>query len=480
MRVLKNSIFLIFSKTINLVISFLMLPILSREFSVTDYGIYGQSLVVHSFFLAISAWGFGQFLYVVLEKEKGSQYFSHTLKLASVFGIILALLMAGFSTIIANWLGEPDLSIALKVFSISVVFSVVNTCLSSCYVYLNRTKQLIMIQASTNFIKVILILIAVYNEGSILSVIAVLTIIPVFQSVLMYFNQPLRIDFHDNVSEHYRYILKQASNIGFANVLGIGFVLIDSIMIMKILGTDVYALYRNGAIEIPVLSTIYLSVSSSVFSEISKLYEKRDISKIIELKKRVIRILAILIYPLVVFCIFNADSLIPMYLSDKYKESVFVFMIYSCLMFWRINDFQDVIIVSENGNKLIKNGILIILINLGLNFLLIPLIGMEGAALATLIANSVGFINMSLISSKILKVGLIEYWNLYLVGSVFLVCVLIFGILHSFDISFWFLPIELFVGYLIILTLGLKMKIVSVDELKVVGSRIPVIKKLFK
>ena len=165
-----------------------MLPILSREFSVTDYGIYGQSLVVQSFFLAFASWGFSQFLYVVIEKENGSQYFSHTLKLASVFGIVLAVLMAGFSTIIANWLGEPDLSIALKVFSVSVVFSVVNICLSSCYISLNRTKQFIMIQASTNFIKVILILIAVYNEGSILSVIVVLTIIPVFQSVLMYFN----------------------------------------------------------------------------------------------------------------------------------------------------------------------------------------------------------------------------------------------------------------------------------------------------
>ena len=136
-------------------------------------------------------------------------------------------------------------------------------------------------------------------------------------------------------------------------VFGYGILYFDGILIAALMPIKEFSIYRNGAIEIPFLSTIYVSVSSVILPEMSRLANENKMDELLALKRKASLNVATLIFRVVFYFIMNGEFLIKTYLSEKYIESAIVFSLYNITTLARITDYHDVFTITGNANKLL-------------------------------------------------------------------------------------------------------------------------------
>ena len=180
--------------------------------------------------------------------------------------------------------------------------------------------------------------------------------------------------------------LKKGFPLGLTGLLGAGILYMDGIMVSKIEGIEAYAIYRNGAIEVPFISTIYASIAAIILPEVSKLFNLKKFKEIIELKKKVIMNTMMLTYPILVFLLFNANDLIIIYLGEKYEASAIIFAIFNLSLLIRVNDYHDILVAANQPKYILYFYTIVFILNLILNYFFISLFGSVGAAYSTVIS----------------------------------------------------------------------------------------------
>ena len=123
------------------------------------------------------------------------------------------------------------------------------------------------------------------------------------------------------------------------------------------------------------------------------------------------------------------------YLSPKYIDSSSIFAIYSLILLFRINDYEDIFIVSKNAKIMLYIYITAFLINVILNYFLILRFGAEGAAISTLI--SIFFIASSsmVLSSRIINKAFYDFFDINALAKTFIILSISFLIVYIFFIS---------------------------------------------
>lgn len=326
--------------------------ILSRYFDKVEYGTYKQVLYVYNSLLAVFTLGLPKAFSYFLPRSPLNEAKSLIRKITNLFFLLggsLSLLLFVFSDYIADFLNNPELGMALKIFS-PVPFLMLPTMgLDGILATYKETKFLAGYTIITRLIMLFCVAIPVvifdlscnkaligFNIGSLISCLLALW--------LKYY--PIKSERNDLTSTTYKDIFRFSLPLLFASIWGILINSTDQFFISKYFGTKVFAEFSNGAMELPFVGMI-IGACSTVLTPLftKQVYEKADFKTVIyPVWKSSFEKSAMLIYPITIFCLFDASLIMSVMYGDAYVVSGDFFRIKLLTYFVKIISFYSILV----------------------------------------------------------------------------------------------------------------------------------------
>jgi len=285
----------------------------------------------------------------------------------------------------------------------------------------------------------------------------------IFQFILIAGLAKLSLDFSKISVLNWKSQIKLGIPLGLSSIIGTLYYLTDGFIVSFILNEEEYAILRNGAFQIPFISTIYSIIGIALMSDISNYIQNQEKSKIVLLKSRAISLAIVVIYPITIFLIVFAKHWIPYLFTSVYQGSVLIFMVYNIMTLFRVTSYESIIVLSENAALLpaiyTKSFLINVLLSVPLTYYLGPL----GSAIATILSFFYLIKFLTKLNLEYLNVPISDLVNLKHLTQITAICILLslcpYGlnfIINMNQISQWLLPIT--VSIMLALTYHLLFK----------------------
>tara|TARA_R110000737_G_scaffold352064_1_gene396461 strand:+ start:9287 stop:10789 length:1503 start_codon:yes stop_codon:yes gene_type:complete len=317
--------------------------ILSRYFDKSDYGTFKQIGYVYSTLLIIFTAGLPQVFAYFLPRyslEEGKNIVQKINKILFVAGFAFSIFLFLFSGIIANLLNNPDLSLALKVFSPIPMFLLPTLGMDGIFSTYKKTIFIAIYGTLSRLLMLLFIVVPVIVfKGDYLSAVYGWLVASILTfGVAIYFKRiPFKGVKSVITSLNNKEIFAYSLPIVLASLWGIAIKAADQFYISRFFGREVFAEFSNGFIDLPFVSMVTASAAVVIMPLFSKLLmNKESTSEVLAIWNNTISKSAIIIYPILIFCIFNAGSIVELLYSSKYSNSAIYFRIYMALNFFNI------------------------------------------------------------------------------------------------------------------------------------------------
>ena len=477
---------LTFSEGLNVLVSFLFLPYLARSLSLLEYGTYGQTILVINIIQGIFAFGLSKVIFAFLanpENEQGEVFYGN-ISASLVLGVIAAFALWLLNPLVSLQFSNVALEKLIPIYCWSLPFALVAASLNSSLIFFDRVKESAVIAVFTNLLKIGLVVAAIQLYNSLYLVFIALVLVELLRAFIAFLYIPsevkkgLKIDLSSSLLQ-----LKIGWPLGLASMIGVLIYSIDGYMVSAMLDVEEYAIYRNGAFQIPFISSVYGAVTAILLPDVSKLFVKKDFKSILSLKRKVITNTALLIFPLVIFCIFFAEALITTYLSEKYIASYPIFMVYNLVLLARFTSYDDLFIASNNNSRLPKIYLLTLTLNIVLNYFLILSFGSIGAAIASVISFYFLITYLFKVGASFVSIKPMEFFQkskLATAFSISLVSTLAFLLFSTWiEINYYSVVILLMLHSLIVYHIFIKFQLIDFEIVQNLASKIGVNNKAY-
>ncbi|MFN6091175.1 MAG: oligosaccharide flippase family protein, partial [Bacteroidota bacterium] len=376
---------------INILINFLTLPYLVRSLSFDDYGTYGQVLMIVTILQGFFTFNLNQIanIYFANDEHNPKVVFSTIAKFSLGMSLVSCIVMFASIPVVGSAF-DNDLLFKLLSFSVLNLFAqVIAPILISVLIFFNRVQNTVAILVSTNILKVASMFYSIHFMHSLEALMIGLSIVSLIQLIAFLTQVPkevLSFSYFDKSLAKNMFVM--ASPLAISSLIEKSLIYLDGVMVSAMLTTTAYAFYRAGAVEVPFVAGLYGSVTAIVMPEIAKLFSDNNLKEIIRLKRIAISGTIFFVYPVLIFLFFFAEPLVSAYLSKSYSASIVIFMIFNLSLLIRVNDYQDIIIISKNSKFIFRSVLFVSVLNLILNYALITYFGINGAASAFIISLS--------------------------------------------------------------------------------------------
>ena len=446
MNLKKDALINIVVNAFTTILNFIFVPFLAREISLEENGEYGQVLLVSNLLVLIFNLGILNIYPVLLNEFKNeiNKVFSNTiylLGLSSIIAILVQVVIGLFSILFLHSNIEEYL-IIYSLFTVSTIFIGVIT---PQLIFEGKSSKLVLITLVFTTVRLLLSFLFIRVYHSVLYLVIVNTVINFLQAIALY----LLVDkekrkftkFDSTIIKH---IIAESYPFVILSFLGYSIVYIDGWMLSNLLSTAEYAIYRNGAIEIPFIATVYSSIAGLVMYKLAKLKSENEVAQMFQLKSKVVQTIAVFTFPVIIFFIINADYFIPLYLGAKYIQSAAVFSVFSAAALIRINNYGELLIINKNKKVIIYANLITFITNLIMNYFFIKNFGFIGAAFAYLISVFLLAGMLTYKTIKIYNVPLSAYFNFNILIKLSLVSILFsFGLKFLQGLNFYFYAITI-------------------------------------
>jgi O-antigen/teichoic acid export membrane protein len=385
-----------------LVMGFLLTLIIAHYFGAKGLGDYVLSIVVLRIFTLFSKLGVDTFSirfiasFAKQEKWKSIQLFRNKItRVLSISSLIFSLLMYCFAEDIANLVHAKVDHVRLNAFFVlPMAFFMLH------YQSLRGLKKIAefsffyrMSQATFSIISIFIITqffvdgnVPVYAYLSSLALVSLLAFIVFFNS----YNRIKRISDDEQIEElKYSEILKVSIPLMFAQSVQFIMAWTDKLMIGNMIGSEEVGIYFT-AFKLSMFASIALMAINSIASpKFAELYGKKDFDGLKKVAHQSSKIIFLATLPLVLVFFVFPEFLLGLF-GEEFKVGVkaFVFLSFGKL----ISSFSGSVgnILQMTGKQVIFMNVLFVgaIVNVLLNFFLIPKFGINGAALASMISLS--------------------------------------------------------------------------------------------
>ncbi|MCI2285064.1 oligosaccharide flippase family protein [Colwellia sp. MSW7] len=211
-----------------------------------------------------------------------------------------------------------------------------------------------------------------------------------------------------------------------ASILGLK---IDHLIVSSLLGTTVYALYTVGAFEIPIFSLIQSSISAVLIPQITRDIKNKDYKQAQTLWKTVSYKSALLSFPIAILFIVEAEYIVTLLFSEKYRAAAPIFALFSSLALLRVITFGLGLRAMGKTNVEFYCT-LVYLVSSGIGaYFFTKHLGMQGAAIWVLANTVIYAILISLVTAIVSGYNL-RLWQVYPFKLLLLACVITFAVWH--------------------------------------------------
>lgn len=360
--------------------------VFARKLSVTDYGSYLQTFLAYDFAVPLLTLGLPSALYYFLPGSEARQkgiILDNMLLLffaGAAFSIFLSL---GGTELIAKRFNNPDLLRTLKwmIFYPLYTFPVVlgTVLVIKDKVHLNAVYNVITgVILSSALITSAIITKSFYAPTLVRIILPALffpfVIYLTFKYVPGKFEKP-------SISSMWM-MLKFAVPLGLASVLGTITLQIANLIVSLLCTPEDFAIYANGAKEVPVVGIITGSIAVVIMADMSQKIKEGNREAALELFRKASSISACFLLPVMCFLMIYANSFVDVLYTSKYEGSVLPFRIYLFILPIRIAYYGSAFIALGRTKAILYRSFTELIITTILCFVLVNYLGAFSAALA--------------------------------------------------------------------------------------------------
>ena len=326
--------------------------VLSRYFDKTEYGTYKQVFYIYNILLGMFTLGLPNAYSYFLARSPLDQAKNLIWKMTRLFmilGLCMSLILIIGAGFISDMMKNPDLKEMLIVFS-PVPFLLLPTLgLQNILVTFRQSNIIpfyVIITSVAQFACVVLPVI-IWHLGCKEALIGFNIGALIAFGLTMYLNTyPVRNEANDKTKDSYGDIFKFAFPLFIATIWGTLINSTDQFFISRYFGTEVFADFSNGATDLPFVGMI-IGATSAVLTPLftRAVKDKEDYSlTILPVWNSAFAKSAMLIDPITVFCIFDAEEIMTALYGDNYIDSTDYFRIKLFTYFFKVIAFYSLII----------------------------------------------------------------------------------------------------------------------------------------
>ena len=422
--IIKNTTILIISRVINVFVAVLSPILLVRILSVHTYGQYREfvlytSIAIHFLQFAIQ----GSLIYFIPKiPDKEKVHVTSTVYLTAIsciFGIIIILISK--KIIIANTSYDFILPLILY-----IIFSLNMSFLEGYFLGKKIVIFLLYYSLIYTFLRITAVLSTAYFtkriEPIIFALISVEIVRCCFVFIFSVYNKMLGLK---------PSIKNMIDQIKYFAPLGVGGVLlyfnqeVGKIMISARFGVESLAIYAIGSYQIPIINIVRSSIVDAIFPEIVEKSNKNNF-KSLELWQKSNIIYCIFFFPLFIILFFYSEIFINTLFTNNYAGSIPVFRIFLFLIIIRAFEMTVPLRAINKTSFFLIGGVIRLILNIILIFLLSRYIGVIGPAIALVVS---GYFMNIFLGLTVCKIYLIKIRHLLMWKKIFKVAASAFAAL---------------------------------------------------
>lgn len=387
--------------------------VLSRILDRGDYATYRQALLTFQVASPLLALGLPQALFYFLPREPDLERGVFREGAVLLFGVGLA--VAGFfwvggNRFVAAGFSNPDLESALLVFAPYAVFALPILAVSPCLTSKGKVVSLAGFTLVNRGLMVVAVvgLVWYYRTpvAGLWGLVGVATLM-VLPAMLLCWRSCTPGTGKRGLG--LREQLKYSVPLGLASAIGALTLGMDKLIVSAMLPKEEFAIYINGAIELPLIGIVSGAAAAVMMPEIAAMHRGGRKSEIIGLFGRAAKKSSLVLYPFMVLLMVLAPELMVFMYSEGYVESSVPFRIYLLLIPLRVVVYGAVLQGAGKSRVILFSSALALAVNGLLSVILVHRLGYVGAALGTVL--TVGCVLVPFLLSKISGITSTPFWK---------------------------------------------------------------------
>lgn len=382
-----NAGWLIGGKLIQMLLSFVIGIITARYLGPSNYGLVSYGLAYATFFTAVCNLGINSILVkeFIDKPEESGTVLGTTIVLRIISSILSAGLIVAISCFVDS--GEPITIVVVALCSLSLIFQcgeVFNYWFQAQYMSKRTAVASLIAYSMTSVYKIILLV----GHSSVTWFALATSVDYILYAVVIYYfyrkhNGPqLRVDFHKGA-----YLLKQSYHYILASVMIAVYMQTDKFMLKQMLSEEAVGYYSIASAICSLWVFILAAIIDSLYPTIIQLYRSGE-QKLFDRKNRQLYCIVFYLSCFVSlgFLIFGRYIIVILY-GVAYEPAINPLRILTWYTaFSYLGVARNAWLICMNAQKYLKYLYVgAAFINIGLNYLLIPIYGASGAAIASLV-----------------------------------------------------------------------------------------------
>ena len=386
---------------------------LARLISPADLGTYRQLFLIYTTFSTLILLGIPQSLLYFLPKAKDEKaqknLIARTMNIISVMALVFALGIIVFRKEVAYRFANPQISGLLLIFAIYPVFMLITQVYSSVMLGLKqpvRSAKFTLFAITCDFILILGTAIVFRN----LTYIVIAVILSAFfqwlyvQVNLWHYSSFMDLDIYRGLREQLHY----AVPLGLSSIIGMLSLQLDKFMISGFFTPEQFAVFSIGAMELPLVGILSNSVNSVLLPNLNP----KDPLAMCGMYSASVRKNTLIIFPITALFYIFAEQIMVFLYGSIYADSAIYFKIYLLILPLRIATYGILFQACGKTKIIMLISIFTLAANAVLNYILIRMWGMKGAAYATVIVSWLAVMIYLVLIRKVLKLKLLSLFPL--------------------------------------------------------------------
>lgn len=396
---------IMFARTLAFALNFVLPLLIVRRLTQTDFGLYKQVFLFLSSAMTFLPLGVGMSALYFLPREptRQPQIVFNILLYYLFVSVVVCLALILHPALLASLFNSAEMSDYAPLVGLLVLTWVISSFIDTLAVANQELRLATLLVIVTQFTKCLFMVVAVLLFGSVKALLYAALLQGILQTIALMFYLRARFNgFWRNFEwAMLRMQLAYALPLGFASMIFQLLIVLDNYFVAHRFGAASYAIYAIGCFELPLVGILVESVSTITIPHVSYLQKTGDRREIVELIARVMRKLAIVLFPLYALLLLTGREFITFLFTERYLASWPIFAINITLIpFAVITSAYDPVMraYAEHRYFLLKVRVmLLVLFVVGL-WLVMPRFGLVGAILVNV---SVNIIDRALVANKV-------------------------------------------------------------------------------
>ncbi|PJE48065.1 MAG: hypothetical protein CUR34_00870 [Sediminibacterium sp.] len=378
------------AQMILMIVSIISGMVFSRSLSVAHYGTYMQTFIAYDFAVPILTLGLPSALYYFLPNSSHRQkgVILDNIFLLLVAGVIFSLFLAlGGAELLARRFKNPELTTTLKWMIYYPLYTFPVLISSAVWVVKDKVKLNAIFNVVTGIILTILLILAASISKDFLAPALTKILLPLlFLPITLYYIFKYIPGDWDlpRISSMWE-MVKFSIPLGLSSVIGTITTQLSGMIVALQTSPEDFAIYVNGAREVPLIGIVTGSISIVIMSEMAQKIKNGDLQAALALFRKSAVVSACFLIPIMIFLLIQAENFITILYSNKYESSVIPFRIYLLAIPIRIVYYSAAFIALGKSKKILFRSAIDLCLTAIFCYILVSLFGYNGAPLGLIL-----------------------------------------------------------------------------------------------